>query len=84
MRPGYAWRACFIAILVGLGIATAAGLLAMRLVNSTLFLTAVVTVVGTSVSQWIYRRVARKGARPINSGCDENCSLQPRAPAGTR
>jgi hypothetical protein len=46
----YDWRACFIAIVVGLSIATAAGLLATRVAKSTLFLTAVVTVVGTSVS----------------------------------
>jgi hypothetical protein len=58
-----------------LSIATAAGLLVMRVVNSTLFLTAVVTVVGTSASQWIYGRVARKGARPIDGDCDEDCPL---------
>jgi hypothetical protein len=75
-RPGYDWRACFIAIAVGLSVATAAVLLVTRLVDSALLLTAVVTVTGTSVSTWIYGRVPRKGARPIDKDdCKENCPL---------
>jgi hypothetical protein len=75
-RPGYDWRACFTAIVVGLSVATAAGLLVTLVVKSTLLLSAVVTVAGTSVSTWIYGRVARKGARPIDTDdCKENCPL---------
>jgi uncharacterized membrane protein (DUF441 family) len=72
-RRRYDWKACAIAIAIGLAVATAAGLAVTLFARSTLLLTAVVTVVGTSVSQWVYARVAARGSRPID--CDENCPL---------
>ena len=65
-RARYDWRACAIAVVVGLGAAVPAGLLTTRLVGSSLFLTVVVTLVGTGVSRWVYGRVARRGSRAID------------------
>jgi hypothetical protein len=69
-RKGYDWPACVIAVVAGMGVAITAGLAVTRIVDSTLLLTTVVTLVGVSVSQWTYSRVARRGSRPID---DENC-----------
>jgi hypothetical protein len=55
-----------VAVIVGLAVAIPAGLLVTRIVDSTLLLTAVVTVVGTGVSRWTYARVAKPGSRPID------------------
>jgi hypothetical protein len=63
---GYDWKACAVAVVVGLGVATPAGLISASLVNSTLLLTAVVTVVGTGVSRLVYARMAKPGSRPID------------------
>jgi hypothetical protein len=71
--PRYDWRACFISIVVGLGVAVPTGLLVTRVAGSALLLAAVVTVVGTAVSRWMYGRVADRGARPLD--CDEHCPL---------
>ena len=69
-RAGYDWRACLISVVVGLAAAIPAGLAVTRLVGSSLFLTLVVTVVGTGVTRWTYARVARRGARPVD---DDTC-----------
>jgi hypothetical protein len=66
VKGRYDWKACVIAIVVGLGVATPAGLAVAAGSKSTLLLTAVVTVVGTSVSRWVYTRLARPGSRPIS------------------
>jgi hypothetical protein len=41
--------------------------LTARVTGSTGLLVAAVTVVGTAVSGWIYRRVAKPGSRPIDA-----------------
>ena len=64
-RQRYDWRACAISVVVGLAVAGSAGLIVSRLIGSNLFLTAIVTLVGTLVSRWTYARTARRGARPI-------------------
>jgi hypothetical protein len=71
IRKRYDWRACAFAAVIGLAVAIPVGLAVTSMVNSTLLLTAVVTVVGTGVSRWSYARVARPGSRPID---DETCS----------
>jgi uncharacterized membrane protein YeaQ/YmgE (transglycosylase-associated protein family) len=63
-RQGYDWPACLLSVVVGLIVAIPAGLLAAR-IGGTLLLTAVVTVVGTSVSRWTYSRLAKRGSRPL-------------------
>jgi hypothetical protein len=68
VKKRYDWRACAFAIVVGLGVATPAGLLVASVVNSSLLLTAVVTVVGTGVSRSVYARMAKPGSRPIDDG----------------
>jgi hypothetical protein len=65
-RLRYDWSACLVAVIVGLAVAIPAGLLVTRIVDSTLLLTAVVTVVDTGVSRWTYARVAKPGSRPID------------------
>ena len=64
-RAKYDWRACAIAIVVGFAAAVPTALLVARLFGNTLLLTAVVTVVGTVVSRWVYARVSRPGARQL-------------------
>ena len=65
-RRGYDWKACAIALTAAFAVAVPAGLAVTRFTGSILLLTAVVTVVGTSVSQWVYERVAKPGSRPID------------------
>jgi hypothetical protein len=71
VKRRYDWRACAIAIAVGMGVATPAGLAVAYLFNSTLLLSAVITVVGTAASKATYARVAKAGSRPIED--DESC-----------
>jgi hypothetical protein len=71
VKPRYDWKACAVAVVVGLAVAIPAGLAVASVINSTLLLTAVVTVVGPSVSRLIYARLAKPGARPID---DESCA----------
>jgi len=71
VKKRYDWRACAIAVVVGMAVATPAGLAAAYLFNSTLLLSAVITVVGTGVSRATYARVAKAGSRPIDD--DEGC-----------
>ena len=66
IKKRYDWRACAIAVVIGLASAIPVGLAVASIASSTLLLTAVVTVVGTSVSRSIYARVARPGSRPID------------------
>jgi hypothetical protein len=70
VKRRYDWRACAVAVVVGLAAGIPAGLAAASLFKSSLLLTAVVTVVGSSVSRLTYARVARPGSRPID---DETC-----------
>jgi uncharacterized membrane protein len=70
-RKKYDWTACAISVVVGLGVAVAAGLAVTRLIGSSMFLTVIVTLVGTGVSKWTYTRVARRASRPIE---DETCA----------
>ena len=72
IKKRYDWRACVVAATIGLAAAIPAGLAIAWIANSTLLLTAVVTVVGTTVSRSIYARVARPGSRPID---DETCPM---------
>jgi hypothetical protein len=64
----YDCRARLISIVAGLAVAIPAGLAVTRLVESSLFLTIVVTAVGTGVAGWTYARVARCGARSADNG----------------
>jgi ABC-type uncharacterized transport system permease subunit len=64
-RAGYDWPACAISVVVGLAAAVLVALVMMRLIDSSLLVTTVVTLVGTVMSRWVYARVARRGARPI-------------------
>ena len=66
MTERYDWRACAFALVVAFAVAIPAGLAVASLFNSTLLLTAVVTVVGTTVSRWSYARMAKPGSRPID------------------
>jgi hypothetical protein len=66
-RASYDWRACALSLVAAMAAAVPAGLLVTRLVGSTLFLTVVVTLVGTVVARWTYGRVARPGARPMDA-----------------
>jgi hypothetical protein len=61
----YDWKACAISMVAGLAVAAPAGLGVTPVAGSTLLLTAVVTVVGGVVTTWVYARVARPGARPV-------------------
>ncbi len=70
VKRRYDWRACGAALVVGMAVAIPAGLAVASLTNSSLMLTAVVTVVGSAVSPWVYARVAKPGSRPID---DEAC-----------
>jgi hypothetical protein len=79
MRPNfigvkrrYDLKACAVAVVVGLAVALPAGLGVAAVYSSSLLLTAVVTVVGTSVSHWVYARMAKPGSRPIE---DDSCSF---------
>lgn len=65
-RPRYDWKACAIALAVGFAVAVPAGLIVTRIVGSTMFLVAVITLVGTGVSRWTYARVAKRDSRPID------------------
>jgi hypothetical protein len=65
-RAKYDWRACAIAIVAGLAAAVPIAVLVAHVFGSTLLLTAAVTIVGTVVTQWVYARVSRPGARPID------------------
>jgi hypothetical protein len=69
-RKQYDVKACLIAVVSGLAVAIPAGLVVTRLAGSILLLTAVVTLVGTGVSQWTYARLAKPGSRAIE---DETC-----------
>lgn len=64
-RAKYDWRACAIAIVVGLAAAVPAALLVAPTADSTLLLTAVVTIVGTVATRWVYARAFRPGARQL-------------------
>jgi hypothetical protein len=66
VKRRYDWRACAFALVAGFAVAIPAGLAAASLFNSTLLLTAVVTVVGTGVSRAAYARMAKPGSRPID------------------
>jgi hypothetical protein len=70
VRSRYDWKACAIALTAGFAVAVPAGLLVTRIVGSTMFLVAVITLVGTGVSRWTYARVAKRGSRPLD---DEPC-----------
>lgn len=71
VKPRYDWRACAIAVVVGMAVATPTGLAVASLFKSTLLLSAVITVVGTAVSKATYARVAKAGSRPIED--EESC-----------
>ena len=71
-RARYDWRACAISVVAGLAVAVPSGLAVTRLIGSGIFLTVVVTLVGTVVTRWVYARVARRGARTID---DETCPM---------
>ena len=60
------------AVVVGMAVGLTAGLVVASRVNSSLLLTAVVTVAGTGVSRLVYERMAKAGSRPID---DETCPL---------
>ena len=64
-RKRYDWKACAIALAAAFAAAVPAGLIVTRIVGSAMFLTVVVTLVGTAVSRWTYARVAKSGARPL-------------------
>jgi hypothetical protein len=66
-RTRYDWRACGASLVAAMAAAVPAGLLVTQVVGSTLFLTVVVTLVGTAVARWTYARVARPGARPMDA-----------------
>ena len=66
VKKRYDWKACAFAVVVGMAVAVPAGLAVASLYESTLLLSAVVTVVGTSVSHATYARVAKPGSRPID------------------
>jgi hypothetical protein len=59
-----------IALVAGFAVAVPAGLAVTRVIGSTMLLVAVVTLVGTGVTRWMYARVAKRGSRPID---DETC-----------
>ena len=69
-RSRYDWSACLLALIAGFAVAVPAGLLVTRIVGSAIFLTVVVTLVGTGVSRWTYARVAKRGSRPIDDAAD--------------
>ena len=69
-RKQWDCKACVISLVVAFAVAVPAGLAATRIADSLGLLTAVITLVGTSVSRWTYARVARRDARPIE---DESC-----------
>ena len=65
-KPRFDWKACGICLVAAFAVAIPAGLVVARLTGSAMLLTAVVTVVGTGVSRWVYSRVAKPGSRPID------------------
>ena len=65
-RPRFDWKACGICLVAAFAAAIPAGLLVAQLTGSTLWLTAVVTLVGTGVSRLVYARVAKPGSRPLD------------------
>jgi hypothetical protein len=72
IKRRYDWKACAIAVVIGFAAAIPAGLAVTWIASSTLLLTAVVTVIGTTVSRSVYARVAVPGSRPID---DETCPM---------
>ena len=66
MSKRYDWRACAFALVIAFAVAIPAGLAVASLYDSTLLLTAVVTVVGTTVSRMVYARMAKPGSRPVD------------------
>jgi hypothetical protein len=66
MTKRYDWKACAFALVIAFAVAIPAGLAVASLYDSTLLLTAVVTVVGTTVSRMVYARMAKPGSRPID------------------
>jgi hypothetical protein len=66
MTKRYDWKACAFALVIAFAVAVPAGLAVASIYESTMLLTAVVTVVGTTVSRLAYARMAKPGARPID------------------
>ena len=67
-KPGYDWTACLLSLVAAFAVAIPLGLLAYRLTNSAGLMTSVFTLAGMGVSTLVYRRVARPGAKRIDSG----------------
>jgi hypothetical protein len=66
VKTRYDWRACAVGLVAGFAVAIPAGLAVASMFNSSLLLTAVVTVVGTGVTRLTYARMAKAGSRPID------------------